>query len=57
MPLKSGRSMSVVKSNIRELLESYKSSGKIGNVTPDNAAHARRIAIAAAYKKSGRAKN
>lgn len=38
--------------NIAELLRTYKSTGKIGNATPKNLAHAQRIASAIAYEKA-----
>ena len=50
MPLKSGKKN--VSSNIKELMDTYKSSGKIGNVTPKNKKHAAKVAAAIAYKKA-----
>lgn len=38
--------------NIAELLRTFKSTGKIGNTTPKNLAHAQRIASAIAYEKA-----
>jgi hypothetical protein len=52
MPLKSGKGKKAVSGNIKELLHSYHETGKIGNITPKSAAHAKKIAAAIAFKKS-----
>lgn len=52
MPLKRGRSRKVVGSNIRELLNTFKRTGKIGATTPTTAQKARKIAAAIALRKS-----
>lgn len=52
MPLRSGAGRSTISGNIKEMLDSYKKTGKIGNTTPKNMAHARQIAAAAAYNKA-----
>jgi len=52
MPLSSGNSRQTIESNIREMLKSWKESGKIGNTSPKTMAEARRIAAAAAYNKA-----
>jgi hypothetical protein len=52
MPLKKGKSDETKSSNIKELLHAYHEKGKIGNIKPKNAAHARKIAAAIAYKKA-----
>ena len=52
MPLKKGKGQKAVSANIKEMMHSYKETGKIGNTTPKNKAHAAKIAAAAAYKKS-----
>ena len=52
MPLQPGHGKKTISGNIKELLHSYKSSGKIGNTKPRSAAHARRIAAAIAYGRS-----
>lgn len=52
MPLKSGKSQDTKSSNIEEMLHKYKQTGKIGNISPKNMAHARKIAAAAAYRKA-----
>lgn len=51
MPLSKGKSKSVFKGNVEELMHTYKSSGKIGNTTPKSAEHARKIAVAVAYRE------
>lgn len=56
MPLKSGSSEKTISENIAELIREYKDSGKIGNTTPDDMAHAQKIASAIAYKKAGKSK-
>lgn len=54
MPLKPGRSATVISENIEELLHKFKASGKIGNISPTSMKKARSIAAAIAYKKAGR---
>jgi len=49
MPLRKGRGQKVFQANTRELLGAYKRTGKIGNVVPKSAAHARRVALAIAF--------
>jgi len=59
MPLKKGTSQATIGSNIGECIRSYKSTGKIGNTSPRNLAHARKICAAAAYttaRKSAKGK-
>lgn len=59
MPLKKGTSQATIGSNIAECIRSYKSTGKIGNTTPKNLVHARKICAAAAYtiaRKSSKGK-
>lgn len=51
MPLFKGKSSKIVSQNIREMMDAFKKTGKIGNTKPKSAAHARRIAAAAAYAK------
>lgn len=51
MPLKSGKSKSSFVANIRELMHSFKRSGKIGNSTPASAGKADKQAVAIAYSK------
>lgn len=52
MPLKAGSSQADISHNIAEMLKSYKETGKIGHVVPDDEEHARKIAEAAAYAKA-----
>ena len=54
MPLKKGTSQATIGSNIGECIRSYKSTGKIGNTSPRNLAHARKICAAAAYTTAGK---
>ena len=56
MPLARGKSKSVISANIAEIMASFKRTGKIGNVKPRNARHARAIASAAAHSKARKSK-
>ena len=49
MPLKKGSSKKTISSNIRECIESYKKSGKIGNIKPKNLKHAVKICSGMSY--------
>jgi len=49
MPLKAGKSKASFVANIRELMHSFKRTGKIGNSTPSSPAKANKQAVAAAY--------
>ncbi len=51
-PLHKGKGQKVISKNIHEMMSSYEDTGKIGNTKPKNAAHARKIAAAAAYEKA-----
>ena len=52
MPLMSGNSRKTISENIKELMDSYKRKGSIGNSGNINAEDARKRAIAIAYAKS-----
>ena len=56
MPLKHGSSKKTISSNIRECIESYKKSGKIGNIKPKNLKHAMSICGAASYSTARKSK-
>jgi len=56
MPLAKGQSTQTIQGNIEEILNGYKSTGRIGNITPRSDKHARDIASAMAYKQAGKAK-
>ena len=50
MPLQSGSSPQVRSTNIREMLHSFKQSGRLGNSKPKSMKKARAQAAAAAYR-------
>ena len=52
MPLQRGKGEDTISHNIREMLHSWKKTGKIGNTHPKNMHEARKIAAAAAYHKA-----
>jgi len=54
MPLKKGKSKSAISANIREMIRSFKKTGKIGNTQPRSMKAALRQAAAAAYRKAGK---
>lgn len=54
MPLKEGSSKKIISKNVRELIHTYKTKGKIGNASPESLAKARKIALAAAFSKAGK---
>jgi len=56
MPLKSGSSDKTVQKNIRELMKSYKKTGKIGSSKPISNEKARKQAVAIAYSKAGKSR-
>ena len=51
MPLQAGKSRRNLVANIRELMHSFKRSGKIGTSTPASAGNANKQAVAIAYSK------
>lgn len=52
MPLKSGSSEKTRSTNIKELLHSFKQSGRIGNSKPGSMKKAVAQAVAIAYRKA-----
>ena len=56
MPFKTGRSQATISSNIKECINSYKKTGKIGSIKPRNSAHASKICQAAAYSSARKSK-
>lgn len=52
MPLRAGKGQKTVSGNVKELLDSWKEKGTIGNARPKSMAEARRMAVAIAYKKA-----
>lgn len=56
MPLKKGSSKKTVSKNIKEVMDSYKSSGKIGTSKPASAKKAQKQAVAIAMSEARRSK-
>lgn len=56
MPLAAGKSAKVRSSNIKELVDTYDSKGKIGTSHPKNKKAALKQAVAISYAKSGEPK-
>lgn len=56
MPLKKGKSEKTISKNIKEMMDSWSETGKIGNVRPKNKTHALKIAKAAAMTSAGKSK-
>ncbi len=56
MPLKEGKGEKAHSSNVKELMDKYKSTGKIGNTTPKSSEHAQKIANAIAYSRARKKK-
>jgi hypothetical protein len=52
MPLKAGKSKKTISSNIREIIRSYKRTGRIGTSRPKSLTEAMRQASAIAYSKA-----
>ena len=55
MPLDRSKSEDALRSNISELIRSYKRTGRIGNTKPSTIAKARKMALADAYSVRERA--
>lgn len=53
MPLRKGRSKEVISSNIKELVNSWKKTGKIGTSKPKTKKKAVKQAVAIAMSKAG----
>jgi hypothetical protein len=56
MPLQAGKSRRSFVANIRELMHSFKRTGKIGNSAAASPAKANKQAVAIAYEKQGESK-
>lgn len=56
MPLKKGKSKKTIQSNIKELIGSYESTGKIGTSKPASKKKAIKQAIAISYPNAGKSK-
>ena len=56
MPLKKGKSNKVVSSNVRELVQDFRKTGKIGTSRPSSAKAAQKQAVAIALSKAGRSR-
>ncbi len=56
MPLKTGKSKATISSNIGELIDSYKRTGKIGASHPKSAIAARKQAVAISFAKAGKSR-
>ena len=57
MPLLKGKSKSVISSNIKEMVHSYKKKGSIGTSKPGSVGKAVKQAAAIAYAKAGRSRS
>lgn len=56
MPLKKGKSKKVVSENIKEIMHSYKKTGKIGTSKPKSKKQALKQSVAISYDKAGLSK-
>jgi len=56
VPLKKGKSKSVVSRNVSELMNKYEKSGKIGSSRPSSKPKAQKQAVAIALQKAGRSR-
>ena len=57
MPLKEGSSKKVVGQNIKELMASYRKTGRLGDTRPGNVTEASKQATAIALKNAGKSRN
>jgi len=57
MPLKKGSSKKVISSNIKELVDAFKSKGKIGTSKPKSKKSAVKQAVAISMNKAGKSRN
>lgn len=56
MPLKKGKSNKVVSTNVKEMMDTYKSSGAIGTSKPKSNKAAQKQAVAIALSKAGKSR-
>lgn len=56
MPLTPGKSPKTLSTNIKEIMDSYKSKGSIGTSKPKSAKKAQKQAVAIAYSKQRESK-
>lgn len=56
MPLKKGRSRSTIGKNIKEMLNKFKQTGKIGSQRPGSMKKAVKVAAAAAFRAAGKSR-
>jgi len=56
MPIKKGSSKETISQNIKEIMKSYKKTGKIGSSKPKSLKDARKQAAAIAYSSAGKNK-
>lgn len=56
MPLKKGKSRKTISHNIKEIADSWKRTGKIGNSHPKDKKSAVKQAVAISLKKAGKSK-
>jgi hypothetical protein len=56
MPLKQGKSQKVVSSNVKELVNKFQRTGKIGESQPKNKQAAVKQAVAISLSKAGRSR-
>lgn len=52
MPLTPGKSNKTISKNVKEMVDSWKATGRIGNTRPKTKKEAIRIAVAAAQTKA-----